>query len=184
MNLPIDILLPLLPTQNARMAAVLGKRAEDVRYHGVWVPETAGLDGVSLLAALAGQISHPAIAYVIWTAVAEDSEGFRSWLKTNISGYMLAMAPYRQAIRDNGFARAVRQLEEARRRGDRNEAREAVPDELIEQMVMFGARDRILRGLRLLIEAGADRVLLMPITSSKDGATACLPTPEAFAPGA
>lgn len=257
MNLPLDILLPILPSQDARTAVELGKRAEDVGYHGVWVPETAGLDGVSLLAVLAGQTSRirlgsgilpiftrspvlmaqtvatldslacgrfvlglgtssrgvvegwhgipfrehipamreyctilrqalqvektsvrgqhfssvgsrlgclppstvppifiaalnppmartageigdgvilnwvvpdrvqmllthvdegccragrasrPTIACVVWAAIDEDSERLRRWLKTNISGYMLAMAPYCRAIRDNGFASAV-----------------------------------------------------------------------------
>lgn len=332
MNLPIDILLPISPVQDARTAVALGKRAEELGYPGVWVPETAGLDGVSLLAALAsqtsrirlgsgilpiftrspvlmaqtattlesltcgrltlglgtssrgvvegwhgfsfreqipamreyctiirqvlqgektsvrgahfssvgfrlgcplpstippifiaalnppmarlageigdgvilnwvvpdrvrrlvaeideggsrvGRSSRPTVGCVVWVAVDEDSTSFKRWLKTSISGYMLAMAPYRRAIRDNGFARAVQQLEEARSRGDRNGARDVLPDELIDHMVMFGARDRILNGLRLLIEAGVDRVLLMPVTSSQDGVAACLHTIETLAP--
>jgi probable F420-dependent oxidoreductase len=334
MNLPVEILLPILPAQEVRMSVALGKRTEEVGYSGVWVPETAGPDGVSLLAALAvqtsrirlgsgilpiftrspivmaqtvatlnslatgrlvlglgtssrgvvegwhgmlfrdqipamreycailrqalhgektsirgqhfssvgfrlgcplpstippifiaalnppmaraageigdgvilnwvvpervrtllaqidegcrraGRASRPLVACVVWAAVDEDSDTLRRWLKTNISGYMLAMTPYRRAVRDNGFSAAVRQLEEAHERGDRIGARDALPDELIEQMVMFGARERIENGLRLLVEAGVDRILIMPVTASKDGAPACLHTIEALAPGA
>lgn len=35
-------------------------------------------------------------------------------------------------------------------------------------IVMFAAQDRILSGLRLLIEAGVDRALIMPVTASKE----------------
>jgi hypothetical protein len=79
---------------------VLGKRAEEIGYRGVWVPETTGLDGVSLLAALAIQTSR----------------------------------------------------------------------------LCLGS------GLRLLVAAGVDRVLLMPVTVSREGEAACLHTIEILAP--
>ena len=332
MNLPVEILLPMLPKLDAREFVALGERTEESGYAGVWVPETAGLDGVSILAALAarttrirlgsgilpifmrspiamaqtvaalaqlsdgrfvlglgtssqtvvegwhglrfasqltamweyctivrqalsgqrtdflgscfssqgfrlacpppvpcppifvaalnppmarlagaiadgvifnwvvpervrslltyvdagvskaGRTERPLVASVVWAAVDEDTAELRQWLKSNISGYLLAMEPYRRAIRDNGFAPAVQQLEAARTRGDRVGARNAVPDELLEQMVMFGPRARVRTGLRQLVEAGIERLLILPVTAEKDGLAACRHTIEALTP--
>ena len=55
MSLPIEILLPLLPKIGARDFVELGKRSEELGYSSVWVPETTGPDGISILAALAAQ---------------------------------------------------------------------------------------------------------------------------------
>ena len=131
----------------------------------------------------AGRSARPAIASVVWAAVDEDSPELRHWLRSNISGYMLAMEPYRKAIRDNGFAAAVEQLEAAGTRGDRDGIRTALPDELLEQMVMFGSLERIQTGLAHLVDAGVEQLLIMPVTAQKDGLAACRHTIEALAPG-
>jgi hypothetical protein len=94
---------------------------------------------------------------------------------------MFAMEPYRRAIRDNGFTTAVQQLEEAGARGDRDGVRNALPDELLEQMVMFGPVDRVRSGLTRLVDAGVDRLLIMPVTAQKDGLAACRHTIKALA---
>ena len=117
--------------------------------------------------------TRPIVASVVWAAVDEDTPELRRWLRSNISGYMFAMEPYRRAIRDNGFATAVQQLEEAGARGDRDGVRNALPDELLEQMVMFGPVDRVQSGLARLVDAGVDRLLIMPVTAQKDGLAAC-----------
>ncbi len=74
----------------------------------------------------------PIVASVVWAAVDEDTPELRRWLRSNISAYMFAMDPYRRAIRDNGFATTVQQLEEAGARGDRDGVRNALPDKLLE----------------------------------------------------
>ena len=119
---------------------------------------------------------------MVWAAVDEDTPELRRWLRSNISGYMFAMQPYRRPIRDNGFAIAVQQLEEAGARGDRDGARNAPPDELLEQTVMFGPLDRVQCGLARLMDAGVDRLLVMSVTAQKDGLAACHHTIEALAP--
>ena len=42
MQLPVEILLPLLPKIGARDFAEFGKQSEEAGYSGVWVPETTG----------------------------------------------------------------------------------------------------------------------------------------------
>ena len=167
---------------NPPMARLAGEVADGLILNWV-VPERVKMllayvdEGVSK----AGRSARPTITSVVWAAVHEDTPELRRWLRSNISGYMLAMEPYRRAIRENGFAAAVQQLEEAGARGDRDGVRNALPDELLEQMVMFGPLERIQAGLARLIDAGVERLLIMPVTAQKDGLAACQQTIEALA---
>jgi hypothetical protein len=86
------------------------------------------------------------------------------------------------AARDNGFPAAVRPPEEAGAHGDRDGARDALPDELIEQMVTFGPKERVWAGLDRLVAAGVERLLVMPVTASRDALGACTRMIQALAP--
>lgn len=168
---------------NPAMARLAGEIADGVILNWV-VPERVRLLLTHIEAGMskAGRTKRPLVASVVWAAVNEDTPELRRWLKSSLSGYMLAMEPYRRAIRDNGFAAAVAQLEAAKARGDREGARDAVPDELIEQMVMFGPRERVQAGLACLVDSGIERLLIMPVAAAKDGLAACAHTVEVLAP--
>ncbi len=58
MSLPLEILLPILPGYDARAYVELGTLVKQLGDAGVWVPETAGPDCVTLLAALAMRTAH------------------------------------------------------------------------------------------------------------------------------
>lgn len=168
---------------NSRMAAVAGEIGDGVILNWV-VPERVRklLEHITAGSHQAQRPTRPVIASVIWTAVDEDTAALRRWLKSSISGYMLAMEPYRQAMRDNGFATVVYQLQEAGVQGDRDGARDAIADELLEQMVMFGPLTRVQGGLQRLVAAGIERVLIMPVTAAPDSMAACRHTFKALAP--
>ena len=168
---------------NPPMARLAGEIADGLILNWV-VPERVRmlLSSIDEGVRRAGRSVRPTTASVVWAAVDEDTLELRHWLRSTISGYMLAMEPYRRAIRDNGFAAAVQQLEEAGTRGDRDGIRNALPDELLEQMVMFGPVERIQAGLARLVDAGIEKLLIMPVTAQKDGLAACRHTIEALAP--
>ena len=168
---------------NPPMARLAGEIADGLILNWV-VPERVKmlLSYVDEGVRSAGRSARPTIASVVWAAVDEDTPELRHWLRNNISGYMLAMEPYRRAIRDNGFATAVQQLEEAGTRGDRDGIRNALPDELLEEMVMFGPVERIQAGLARLVDVGIEKLLIMPVTAQKDCLAACRHTIEALAP--
>jgi len=118
---------------NPPMACLEGEIADGVILNWV-VPERVKmlLGQFDTGGSKADRSIQPIVANVVWAAVDEDTPEPRRWLRSNISGYMVAMEPYRRAIRDNGFATAVQQLEEAGARGDRDGVRNALPDELLE----------------------------------------------------
>lgn len=181
---PPDLCPPIfLAALNPPMARIAGEIADGVILHPV-VPDRVKmlLGQLDAGGSKANRFSRPIVASVVWAAVDEDAPELRRGLRSNISGYVFAMQPYRRAIRDNGFATAVQQLEEAGARGDRDGARNALPDELLEQKVMFGPLDRVQCGLARLVDAGVDRLLIMSVTAQKDGLAACHHTIEALAP--
>ena len=162
--LPPDPCPPIfVAALNPPMVRLAGEIADGIILNWV-VPERVKmpLGQIDEGGSKADRSTRPIVASVVWAAVDEDTPELRRWLRSNISGYMFAMEPYRRAIRDNGFATAVQQLEEAGARGDRDGVRNALPDELLEQITGLahitggGIKENLNRILPANVDAAID----------------------------
>lgn len=132
-----------------------------------WSPESASTYGGVLEAALADRdqaLAPLAIAPSGSVAFGDVAE-LRDLERTTIAFYLGAMGTgeqnfYVSAVARMGFGEQARQVQERWRSGDRAGAREAIPDELIDQVTLFGGADTVRARLDEYRRAGVDELVV------------------------
>jgi hypothetical protein len=72
---------------------------------------------------------------------------------------------YKTAVEGYGFADAARRIQDLYLDGKREEAKAAVPLELIDAVSLFGSRGHVVERLRAFDAAGVDTVIVTPTTT-------------------
>ncbi len=93
------------------------------------------------------------------TFVSEDEVAARSAARYNLA-FFAQLPNYRRQWRRAGFKRAMDSVQKTLKAGTRKEAAAQIPDELIDQVCVFGTPNRCRQQLQAFRDAGADLPLL------------------------
>lgn len=106
------------------------------------------------------------------TFLSEDEAQARSAARYNLA-YFAQLPNYRRQWRRAGFADAMNAVQVTWETGDRRAAAEQIPDELIEEVCVFGSATRCREQLDAFREAGADVPVLAvsPVNAERLAAT-------------
>jgi F420-dependent oxidoreductase-like protein len=78
---------------------------------------------------------------------------------------------YKTLVEGFGFADAARRIQDLYLEGKKEEAKQAVPLELIDAIALFGSREHVAERLRAFDVAGVDTVIVMPTTTDPEART-------------
>ena len=81
---------------------------------------------------------------------------------------------YKTAVEGYGFADAARRIQDLYLDGKKEEAKAAVPLELIDAVSLFGTREHVIERLRAFAAAGVDTVIATPTTTDAENRIAQL----------
>ena len=106
------------------------------------------------------------------TFVSEDETAARSAARYNLA-FFAQLPNYRRQWRRAGFKSAMDSVQQILKTGTRKEAAHQIPDELVDQVCVFGTPDRCRQQLQAFRDAGADVPLLAvsPVNEDRLGAT-------------
>lgn len=93
------------------------------------------------------------------TFLSDDSDAARSAARYNLA-FFSQLPNYRKQWRRAGFKTAMDAVQKLWRNGTRKEVAQQIPDELIDEVCVFGDREQCLRQLQAFRDAGADVPLL------------------------
>lgn len=135
------------------------------RYADGWLPIWPSIRGFAALradvdeaAARAGRPRPEVVAYV-YGAVGDDERDRRS-VRDTLAWYVAGNGTaYRHLFERYGYGEAVRRIAELWADGHRPEARQAVPDDLLDDVALLGAPDGFLARAGRFAAAGVDRVV-------------------------
>ena len=103
----------------------------------------------------------------LFVAVDEDDEALREMLRRFITGYATVPA-YNRLLAGQGFEAEAARLAEAWADGRRREASEAITDEMLERLIVFGSADECARRLGSYPDAGVTTVIVAPVSAVTD----------------
>ena len=103
----------------------------------------------------------------LFVAVDEDDEALREMLRRFITGYATVPA-YNRLLAGQGFEAEAARLAEAWADGRRREASEAITDEMLERLIVFGSADECARRLGSYVDAGVTTVIVAPVSAVTD----------------
>jgi len=115
------------------------------------------------------------------TFVSEDEAAARSAARYNLA-FFAQLPNYRRQWRRAGFKTAMDSLQEIFKSGTRKEAATQIPDELIDEVCVFGTPDRCRRQLQAFRNAGVDVPLLAVSPVNEDRLVATRKAITALAP--
>ena len=115
------------------------------------------------------------------TFVSEDEAAARSAARYNLA-FFAQLPNYRRQWRRAGFKTAMDSLQEMLKTGTRREAATQIPDELIDEVCVFGSPDHCRRQLQAFRDAGADVPLLAVSPVNEDRLVATRKAITALAP--
>jgi 5,10-methylenetetrahydromethanopterin reductase len=119
------------------------------------------------------------------TFVSGDEDAARSAARYNLA-YFAQLPNYRRQWRRAGFGAAMDAVKAALERGQRRDAAQHIPDELVEEVCVFGTPARCRAQLAAFRAAGVDLPLLAisPVNEARDSATRAALQTLAPRPGA
>jgi len=131
------------------------------------------LDAARTAAAAAGR--DPAVfrcCLSIPTFVSADEDAARSAARYNLA-YFAQLPNYRRQWRRAGYGTAMDAVKATLERGQRRDAARQIPDELVEEVCVFGTPERCRAQLAAFRAAGVDLPLLAvsPVDEARDSAT-------------
>lgn len=103
----------------------------------------------------------------VFVAVDEDLDTLRPQLRRFITGYAVVPA-YNDLLSRQGFAAEARALATAWAEGRRRDALEAVTDDLLRTLIVFGSAAACEAQLRAHLDNGVDSLIIAPITAAAD----------------
>ncbi len=116
------------------------------------------------------------------TFVSDDEAAARSAARYNLA-FFSKLPNYRRQWRRAGFARAMDAVQASWEDGSRHAAARQIPDELIDQVCVFGTAERCLAQLQAFRDAGADVPLLAVSPVNDERLPATRKAIVALAPG-
>ena len=114
----------------------------------------------------AGRIPGEVITKV-FVAVDEDLDTLRPQLQRFVTGYAIVPA-YNDLLRRQGFAAEAEALAAAWARGRRKDALEAIRDDLLRALIVFGSAAACEAQLRAHLDNGVDSLIIAPITAAAE----------------
>ena len=116
------------------------------------------------------------------TFVSDDEAAARSAARYNLA-FFAQLPNYRRQWRRAGFKTAMDSLQEILKTGTRKEAAKQIPDELIDEVCVFGTPTRCRQQLQAFRDAGVDEPLLAVSPINEDRLVATRKAITALAPG-
>jgi probable F420-dependent oxidoreductase len=170
LQLPAPASVPiLLGALGPRMFRLAGKIADGVILTNVGPRAIPSLladfwDGVAASGRTRDDVD---IICRVLVAPEEDENQVRAALRRYIAGYLSTM-PYRRFLSRQGFEADARAAWDAWQQGSGRAAAEAVSDQLLEELFVFGDADTCRARLRAFREAGARTLLIAPLSIHPD----------------
>ncbi|MDH3598481.1 MAG: LLM class flavin-dependent oxidoreductase [Candidatus Tectomicrobia bacterium] len=170
-----------LAAVNPKMLRLAGAIADGVLL--TWVPlesVPAVIAEIRTGAAEAGREPQEVdIAMYLRTCVTDDRSPAMEWLRRDITGYAVADV-YRRVLRRFGFKAEVDAMQEAWKRGERNQAMQYIADPMVDALGLIGSADECRAKVDAFVAAGVDMPIILPFTPEAEAAPAYERTIAAF----
>jgi F420-dependent oxidoreductase-like protein len=113
------------------------------------------------------------IAPTVSVHINEDLEAARNFMRPGLALYVGGMGSreknfYNTLVRQYGFDDAATEIQDLYLDGKREEACQAVPDELIDLVSLVGPRERVAERIAAYREAGVGTLIASPLAASKE----------------
>jgi alkanesulfonate monooxygenase SsuD/methylene tetrahydromethanopterin reductase-like flavin-dependent oxidoreductase (luciferase family) len=135
------------------------QEAERLGYDSVWAAEAYGSDAA---------MSDFDIAPVVNAYVSDDREAARNLMRPVLALYIGGMGSraqnfYNRLVRRYGFESAAAEIQNLYLDGKREQAGEAIPDELIDMVSLCGPREVVRHRLAAFRDAGVGTLIVTPM---------------------